>query len=277
MANREGFPYTKPQPTSNGHHAAPPSTGGAFSDARAERTEFPRDQIPIALDSLLYLASRLHFGGMPLLRWPQWLCFFVIVIAALGLLPGQSWWIGGALLLWLGLQVIFHLRRRRDFVTFSERALPSVLPQPMPVSNKIPIFATGVFAVENKQQRYTWLPGFYRTFATREHALLCQVAAEPFWPICQWSEAEQGLWYIFFTPSAIDKIHVGTLAFGRHNRPALAIHYREPVVTTDKPRPPIMRIVYVACQQESDLHRILADLLVDGKPMSSQPVLDQSA
>ncbi len=214
---------------------------------------------------------------MPLLRWPQWLCFFAIAAAAIGLLPGRLWWIGSALILWVGLQIIFRIRRRRDFVNFHEGSLPSISPQPLPVPDKIPIFATGLFAVENKQQHYTWLPGFYRTFATREHALLCQVAAKPFWPIRSWPEAEQGLWYVFFTPNAIDEIRFGTLSFGHHQRPALAIHYREPVTNTDKPRPPQPRVVYIACQQESDLLRILADLLVDANPISSPQVLDQSA
>ena len=92
---------------------------------------------------------------------------------------------------------------------------------------------TGLFSVEQKYQRFTWLPGFYRTFATREHALLCQVAQRSGRGIGEWPEEEIGLWYIFFSPAALRQLTWGSVTFGAEPRPAIAVTHR---VTIPKQR-----------------------------------------
>jgi hypothetical protein len=143
--------------------------------------------------------------------------------------------------------------------------MPAVRPQVLPASEKLPIFATGYFSVENKRKRFTWLPGFYRTFATREHALLCQLAERPFAGIANWPETEVGLWYIFFTPGAISQIRWGRLAFGRTVLPAIAVTYtpEETPAARSRNTGPHPETVYLAFTDEQTGKTILADLLHD--------------
>lgn len=250
----------------NGRHVAPPPSGGAFAGAR-ERTVFPSEQILLAPASLLYAWRRRYFAGAPLIRLPQWLLLIAGALWATGLLPGRWWGTGLCLLLLLALQATVWWLRRRDFVRFEQDALPPVQPQPLAATAKIPLFATGLFGVERKERRFTWLPGFYRTFATREHALLCQVNDHP----AGFGDAppeEEGLWYVFFTPPAIEAVQAGTLTFGRNQRPALAVNYRHTPARQIGKQSPTTRseTVYLAFQQDKDRERVLADLLVDLPP-----------
>ena len=64
------------------------------------------------------------------------------------------------------------------------------------------MYVTGGLTVEGSEQRFTFVPGFYKTFATREHALLCQVRPAARVGVLRWPEAEVGMWYAFFQPNA---------------------------------------------------------------------------
>jgi hypothetical protein len=153
--------------------------------------------------------------------------------------------------------------QRRDFVHFVACTCPPVQAQALDAKAKIPIHASGLFQVEAKRRRYTWLPGFYRTFATREHALLCQVVERRFFKVGHWPEAEVGLWYVFFQPEMIQQVEWGTLHFGAHSRPALAVTY-EPLDQAPKRRhAPPSETIYLAFQQAEEGLAILADLLQD--------------
>jgi hypothetical protein len=251
-------------PAVNGHQAAPPNAGGVFLPAQ-QRTVFPADQVRVSLTTLLYCLARQQIGGMPLIRLPQWLLLIAAGLWAPGWLPGRWWVTGLCLVMLLALQLALVRLRRHDFVLFTASAQPVVTPQALAARPKIPIYATGQFSVENKSRQFTWLPGFYRTFATREHALMCQVAGRTLLPIGRWPETEIGLWYVFFTPPEIQQVRWGKLAFGRTALPAIAVTYR----STSQP-PPRRRAndsgattVYLAFQQEDDGRTILADLLYD--------------
>ncbi|RIK36290.1 MAG: hypothetical protein DCC55_27765 [Chloroflexi bacterium] len=250
-------------PSLNGHHAAPPSSGGAFAAVRG-RTVFPHERVLPAPATLLYAWQRRQIAGTPLIRLPQWLLLTGGVLWATSLLPGRWWGAGLCLLLLLALQGTLWWLRRHDFVHFTPGALPLVRPQPLEPAAKIPLFATGLFGVERKEQRFTWLPGFYRTFATREHALLCQVNDHPA-GFGSSPPEEEGLWYVFFTPATIESVEGGNLSFGRNHRPALAVCYRHiPARQKEKQSPTSqLETVYLAFQQEADCHTVLADLLFD--------------
>lgn len=99
--------------------------------------------------------------------------------------------------------------RKRDFVNFQATALPTTSPSLLNPAHKLPIYATGLFSVENKYQRYTWLPGFYRTFATREHALLCQVAARKFLQVADISQKAKQVSGMFFLRRVTSNRSVG--------------------------------------------------------------------
>jgi hypothetical protein len=250
-------------PSLNGHHAAPPSSGGAFVAAR-ERTVFPHERILLAPATLLYAWRRRQLAGAPLIRVPQWLLLGGSVLWAVDLLPGRWWGAGLCLLLLLALQGTLWWLRRRDFVRFRPDTLPSVAPKPLDATAKVPLFVTGLFGVERKERRFTWLPGFYRTFATREHALLCRANDHP--PgLGESLPEEEGLWYVFFTPPTIESVQGGALTFGRNQRPALAIHYHHTPVRQGEKKLAATRLetVYLAFQREEDRERVLADLLFD--------------
>jgi hypothetical protein len=214
---------------------------------------------------LVYGLVRGQISGVPLIRWPQWALLIFGLVWGLAGLPG-GWWVASV---WLVLLVILQAAvwqlRRHNYVTFYPQRLPQISAQPLAASVKIPIFVSGLVAVEHKERRFTWLPAFYRTFASREHALLCQVGERPALSLGQWAEGEPGLWYVFFTPEAIQAIHWGVLTFGRNRRQALAVQYSylPPRKQENKPPAPVKETVYLAVLDEAAGHTILADLLYD--------------
>lgn len=248
----------------NGHQATPPHAGGVLL-VPPSRTVFPTPQVRVAPATLLYALARHQVGRVRLVRLPQWICLLAALLWASGRLPG-GWWVTS---LWVAtlcaLQIALLRLRRRDFVTFTPGELPTVQPRPLDARPKLPIFATGQFSVQGKCQRFTWLPGFYRTFATREHALMCQVEERPPASIGRWPEAERGFWYLFFTPSEIQTVRWGWLAFGRTRLPALAVTYHSSnqPAPSRRAQPAVGEIVYLAFDHEDDGRTILADLLYD--------------
>jgi hypothetical protein len=263
--------YSRPSPSLNGAHAAPPQPGGVFTVA-ATRTVFPIDVIRLTWVTLLYGLARGQIGGIRLIRWPQVLLLLAAALWATGALPGGRGVATLWLLVWLTLILALRMLRRRDFVQFVAGVLPPVQAETLPSSAKLPVFVTGLFSVENKQQRFTWLPGFYRTFATREHALICQVAGRPAASLGRWGEDETGLWYIFFTPALIESVQWGTVTFGANRRPALVVQYRRgaPDQTGARSAPSDLETVYLAVYDQATGQRMLADLLHDWPSSNTQ-------
>jgi hypothetical protein len=267
------LPQAPQPPTLNGNHTAPPQSGGAFASPQPQ-TVFPHERLRPALDTVLYTVSRGQIGGISPLRTMQWGLVLAAALWATGWLPGRWWGVGVWLAILVLLQVSIWRLRQREFVHFTAAPLPTVTPGPLDPKEKLPVFVTGLFGVENKAQRFTWLPGFYRTFATREHALLCQVSHRPALDFAAWPTDETGLWYIFFPPSAIEAVQWGILRFGRTERPALAIHYRHTAVQIPGRRPPptTTETVYLAFQQETHGHTVLADLRYDWPVTTDVPI-----
>lgn len=224
--------FVRITPSLNGKHEASPTASGA-SVIAPQRTAFPEDHPHISLRTLLYYASRYRLGSASLLRWLLFLLGATGVVMATGWLPGRWWLMSFCVLLFVALLILFHYWRRRDFVCFEPMTPPTVTPQALSPQEKAPVMVTGFFSVEQKFQRFTWLPGFYRTFATREHALLCQVIQRPGAGIVRWPEDEVGLWYIFFLPSDIHQLQWGQLFFGADARPAIVVTHR---ITISKPK-----------------------------------------
>ncbi len=219
-------------PSLNGKHEASPKPSGA-SVIAPQPTVFPSDQPRLSVRTLFYYASRYHLGGASFLRWLLILLGAAGLVWAAGWLPGQ-WWISALCLLALiGLLIGFHYWRRRDFVRFVAMTPPTLSTKPLLPQAKVPVMVTGLFGVEKKHQRFTWLPGFYRTFATREHVLICQITQKPWAWLGRWPDEEVGLWYIFCQPQDIRQIEWGEIAFGAEARTAIAITHR---VTVAKQR-----------------------------------------
>jgi hypothetical protein len=221
------------------------------------RSDFLPELVPATRQGQLYLASRALWLGWPLLRW----------LTLLSALPFVGWLNGWALLIWLAAasacKVWATLCQRTHFTHFAPHA-DTPLPAPQPLAHKTALYASGLLQVGQKVQHFAFLPGFYRTFATREHALLCQVRPRSIWRIARWPEDEVGLWYAFWTASQLTAVTPGQIDNGQQRLPALAITYC-PAAPPDS-RQPAATTLYLAFLNEEARSNVLADLLVDWPP-----------
>jgi len=215
-------------------------------------------------------------AGFPFLNW---LLAPLIAATLFSLLRG-AWSIAAALTLAaLLFRAHLWLRMRRDFVHFTAPPTgdplvdsPHTILDP---SDKLPIHVTGCLEVGGKVQRFTFLPGFYRTFATREHALLCLCRGGRKALLGSWPEAETGVWYAFFHPHAIRKVERGTLHFGSLRSDALAIEI-DAAPTRGRIRRKAIETLYLAADPAT-LDRIRRDLTADAPAQAtstpSHPVI----
>ncbi len=276
--------YPEIQPGRNGHgpdHVkAPSQNGGAFHiqggleapagmiRANRKRTVFPSAPPADSFSSFLYMAYCHEVGAIRLTRW----LIMALLAGALGLLVFRLWWLSGAFaVMAVALIGSVILWRRRDFVDFQAEPLPAVAPTKLRPSEKLPVYATGHFSVEGQYARYTYLPGYYRTFSTREHALLCLVRPSNFLRIATWPPEQTGMWYSFFTPALMHSVRYGMLHFNRQASPAVAVEYDFSYVKPGRNKEQILReTIYIACADHATAERVLADLLVEG-PASREP------
>ena len=252
------------------HHATPSAPQVTPSHAHHRQTEFLPDLAGDAWLLRLYLLSRAHLLAIPLIRWVYILLIGVALAWGLLRLPGgalaSALWLvaAAALFLWI------RTAQRRTFVRFIPASLSSLPPtQPLPPAQKRPVYVTGELGVEQKLRAFTALPGFYRTFATREHALLCRVRERRIWGIAAWPEEEIGLWYAFFTPQQIVAIQPGAVIAGRQPLSGLSITYRPTPRPSARRRQPAQATLYLGFVSEEDRSAVLADLLMDWQLPSS--------
>lgn len=201
-----------------------------------------------------YLLARHRWGGAPLFRWLRLALLGVALLAALGVWPGRWGSALGALLV-LAASFVWEWRaRRHQYVVF--RAQPKEPPPAAPLhpQDKVPLRATGLFEVEGRLQTFTELPAFFRTFATREHAVMAFAQRSHWLGVGLWPEEEVGMWYIFFRPEAMQGIQPGLLRFGRRAHPALRL-----VVRGEKKA----HTVYLSFDDPEGCRRVWADILHD--------------
>lgn len=264
------------QPSSNGKHEAPQETSGAFHMAaiweapeqeqrRRRRTEFLPELPADSLRAFFYKAYRHELGGVSLTRWFFSACLALAFIWLVGVFPGR--WIGVAFWLVAALAggLTTALLRRRNFVRFYAGTLPAVTPRPAGPEDKFAAYVTGHFTVEGRYARFTMLPGFYRTFATREHALLCLVRDSRFLRVGRWMADQVGMWYVFFMPDEITDVQYGKLQFDRTLHDAIAVTYQLTTPATGKLKreQTVLETVYIVPGSEEGGRRILADLLYE--------------
>jgi hypothetical protein len=243
--------------------SAPPQVRGAVA-LPANRTIFLPELPPTGFSGVAYALAHFRLAGLALDRW-LWSAggALALLLAARGyLLPGVALLIAVTLL-----QGVLTWRRRSGGVEFRPADwTPSNEQDSPPMAalapeTKIPVYATGLFGVEKRRQPFSMLPGFFRTFATREHALLCKINQQRFWRWASWPEEELGLWYIFFHPAEIATITTGALAFGQFTGPALAIAVQQ--TATGQRQPPAPALILLAFCDEAAARTVLRDLLAD--------------
>lgn len=252
-------------------NGTPPAseTTRSRAPAQAARTEFLPDRPADTARAWAYHLDRQQLGGVPLNRW----LYGLLVAAALLLLlvlPSYGWWSALALLLsaaalWLWLRV----ERSRGYVRFFPSPLPAAegvaSTWPLAPSAKLPVYVSGLLSVDVKVRRFAALPGFYRTFATREHALLCQVRPRRLLGLATWPQEEEGLWYAFFYAHQVRRLQTGQIAFDGAQFPGFLIEYQpdKPLDGKARRRGPQRITLYVAFPQAADYQAALADLMVE--------------
>ena len=249
----------------NGNEPAPRPTGGAFT-SRSQPTQFLPDLPATSWRARFYAAERARIAGIAVLRWGYILLLGAAVVWLLGRLLG-GWvvvllWLAGA----LALAVAARLARRSHHVTFTAKTTPVPSGELLPATEKVPVYVTGNLGVEQKQRAFTMVPGFYRTFATREHALLCRVSERRLWGIATWPEEETGLWYAFFTARQIINIEAGSLVYGGLTLDTIAVTYRPGPHGGKRRREPEMTTLYLSFPDITGYATVFADLAVEWSP-----------
>jgi hypothetical protein len=150
---------------------------------------------------------------------------------------------------------------------------------PLNPSDKLILRATGLFEVEGKAQRFTELPAYYRSFSTREHALMAVVQpARRLAGLASWPEDETGMWYIFVKHDEVRQVQPGMLSFGRARRPALLLLVEQVLPEKnavmdawglqwgkDKSKLATrQQTIYLSFDDEAERARVMGDLAADG-------------
>ena len=174
------------QPSMNGNHKAPPEISGAFPMAPGlDELESPEgSEAPLnvaqqrnarlsfslicrarSLRTILYNLYHHEWAGGPLTRW---LWGAVLSLARCGQSGYSPRWLGIAVAACGGDHA---LRHRWPCCVVRFRPLRRVAsadgnPAALSPSDKIAVYATGIFTVEGQYHRFTYLPGYFRTFAT---------------------------------------------------------------------------------------------------------------
>lgn len=239
------------------------------------RTAFLPERPVDSPRALLYHLARRQLLGLPLIRWLYLLLCLTPLLMTL-LLPLPWSFVGGlGPLLLIGLWLWEWSARKQGYVRFTPLPAPPVTPKPLPPKAKLPVYVSGLLAVENKARPFAAVPGFYRTFNTREHALLCRVRAQGITGLGAWPPDEEGLWYAFFTADHVHSVRTGIIAFDRTPMAGFAVDYTPPQPLDGKRRRrPQRQTLYVAFPQPEDFQTALADLAVDPPTRAAAPIAD---
>lgn len=247
--------------------------------ASAARTEFLPDRPVDTLRALAYHLSRQQLVGFPLIRWLYALLLILALLLPF-LWPPSGWWGAlGALLAAAALWFWLFRARSEAYVRFTPEPHTShpEAPSPLAPADKLPVYVSGTLSVDNKVRRFAALPGFYRTFATREHALLCQARPRRFGGLAAWPEEEEGLWYAFFTARQVRRLQRGAIAFDRQPFEGLLLEYEPDKPLDGKSKRRTRVTLYIAFPQPEDCRAALADLRVEPLPLAPATATAQSS
>lgn len=225
------------------------------------------------MNAFLYKLHRHHWNGLPLSRW---VIFWLLVGSGLfwlGWLPTNPAWDRPLALLGVLMAVALFgigvIAKSKHYVIFLPHPEPNLSVASLSAQDKIPVWASGRFGVESKLRQFSWLQGYYRTFATREHAVMCLCGPSRFLLFGTWPEQNLGMWYIFIQPADIRRVRFGQVRFGRERGPGLAIDYllRLPKRGRFRPARTLHETVYLVCENAVDAATLLADLHRDLAPL----------
>ncbi len=202
--------------------------------------------VTIAWGVAAVISLRWVLRGRPVLPLWHWLVLVLLILAGAALLALHAW------------------AARRDYVLFTPET-GQLIPEPCALTpeDKVTVWATGRFAVENRAAFFANLQAFWRTFATREHAVMALRTRSRFFLLGQVPQEQLGMWYVFIPATALDEVTPGSMAFGTDCGPALRLGYRR--ITSDqdakKATKPMRETVYLMFRDEPARTRVWADLL----------------
>jgi hypothetical protein len=200
-----------------------------------------------ALILLLWLVR-----GRPPVSAGHWTLLALLALAGLALLTLRGW------------------AQSRSYVIFNPRpGLAAPDAAALQPSDKVLVRATGRFEVEGRPGFFADLMAYWRTFASREHAVMAIAHESRFLRVASRPAGDVGMWYAFFRPETVEAVTPGSLAFGSHAGPALRIAYRHTPALPDNGKrrsrsKPLRTLLYLACEDENTRNQIWADLLADG-------------
>ncbi|MGQ9489570.1 MAG: hypothetical protein ACUVR4_01360 [Anaerolineae bacterium] len=218
---------------------------------------------------------RVHcLGQWPLDRWAVTLAWGWAVVLWLGWLlrgrPALAPWHWGVLallgLVGAGLLALRFWGERHGYALFvPEGRLARPTPCALAPEDKVPLWATGHFGVEGRSGFFAGLQAYWRTFATREHAVMAIRHRSRFLLVGKAPDKQIGMWYIFIPAERVERVTPGRIAFGGISGPGLRLEYRRPpeaqAVRRFRFLGPAQETVYLRFADESARVRVWADLL----------------
>ena len=203
--------------------------------------------VTLAWGASALILTRWAWRGQPVLPAWHWLILALLVLSGAAVVVLRGW------------------AARRSYVVFSsESDLTHPAPLPSLPEDKIVLRATGRFDVQSRERLFADLPAYWRSYASREHAVLAIQHPTRF--LLAHSRAEDaGMWYAFIPPAAITEATPGALRYGRQVSPGLSVVYRRQPPARDGKRPPkaVVATIYLAFEDEASRARVWADLVAD--------------
>ena len=208
----------------------------------------------------LYNLRRHRWAEIPLNTWLIILLLLIAILAIAGVIPGSQPLaaLGVAL---VAILIISQWRgKRRDYVHFVADKIQTIPEDQAPIwpQDKMLLHATGLFSVEGREGRFTNLIAYYRTFETREHAIMARVTPSRLF-VATTPPDELGMWYIFMEPHRLKAVTSGGLHHGIKPMPSLRLDY----IRLNKKGKPVPAIAYLCFDSAADQARVQADLQQD--------------
>ena len=211
---------------------------------------------------LLYNLRHHVWGGITLNTWWISLLLVLALLFYFGVLPGGM----GLTVVVLALILVLVLSQlwanHHLYVWFVEAAKPAPEVGSRTVlgsNDKVLLRASGVFSVEGDEKCFTDLIAYYRTFDTREHAIMARQTPSRFLGLGRSKSEMLGMWYIFFMPENLNTVTPGRVYFGGTPNPALRLDY----VRINPKGKTKDSVVYLSFETELSMQQVLADLLLD--------------
>jgi hypothetical protein len=210
--------------------------------------------VTLAWGASVFILTRWAWRGQPALPAWHWLVLALLLL-------------GGA-----AVMVLAGWAARRSYVVFlPEPGLVRPAPLPLLPEDKIPLRATGRFDVQGRERFFADLPAYWRTYASREHAVLAIQHPSRFLLLGHSRAEDAGMWYAFISPTAITEVTPGELRSGRRISPGLRVIYRRQPPAPEGKRLPkaVVATVYLAFEDKTSRARAWADLMADADVTSA--------